>query len=159
MWIHGWKHSRTQNPVVLEYCGLASGIAEVGSSFPRVRASIWESAPQKVHGTEMDRSKRSICTSKMLKKLRRRSTLGRWSELAKSARYDFRKKKSKSTSTESSPVSALRKRWSIWCDAPAMQVCNRLWQNVLTRLRAAKQEWCCDAPGKRDCSWRVLNAS
>ena len=26
-----------------------------------------------------------------------------------------------------SPMSALRERWSIWCDPPAMQICNRLW--------------------------------
>ena len=92
----------------------------------RVRSLIWESAPQKVHGTEARDRYEIDLHFNMLKKLRRRSTLGRWSELAKSARYDFRKKKSKSTSTESSPVSALRERWSIWCDAPAMQVCNRL---------------------------------
>ena len=44
-----------------------------------------------------------------------------------------------------SPI-CLRERCWIWCGTPAM------------RLPAAKHEWCCDAPGKQDYSWRVLNA-
>ena len=39
-----------------------------------------------------------------------------------------------------------------------MRLCKRLGQYPLSRLRAAKHEWCCGAPGKRDCSWRLLNA-
>jgi hypothetical protein len=39
-----------------------------------------------------------------------------------------------------SPLSALRERWLIWCGAPAMRVCNRLWQNALARLRTEKHE-------------------
>ena len=57
-----------------------------------------------------------------------------------------------------SALLTLRECWPIWLDAPAMRVCNRLWQNALARLRAVKHEWCCDAPGKRDCSWRLLNS-
>ena len=52
---------------------------------------------------------------------------------------------------ESSPLSALCEHWSIPCDAPAMRLCNRFWQ------RAPKRKWSCDAPGKRDCSWRLLS--
>ena len=44
-----------------------------------------------------------------------------------------------------SPI-CLRERCWIWCGTPAM------------RLPAAKHERCCDAPGKQDYSWRVLNA-
>ena len=29
--------------------------------------------------------------------------------------------------------SVFRQRWSIWCDAPAMRVCNRLLQNALAQ--------------------------
>ena len=47
--------------------------------------------------------------------------------------------------------------WLIWCRTPAMRVCNRLWQNALARLRTEKHEWCCDNPGKRDYSWKLLN--
>ena len=36
---------------------------------------------------------------------------------------------------EESPLAALRERWSIWCDAPAMRVCNRLWQKIGTAAR------------------------
>ena len=39
-----------------------------------------------------------------------------------------------------SALLTLRKRWSIWCDAPALRVCDRLRQNALARLRAAKHE-------------------
>ena len=85
------------------------------------------------------------------------------------ARVRFRKKKSpKKTDgigatgicAVESPLPALHGRCSIQRDTPAMRVCNRLWQNALAWLRAAKHEGpCCDAPGKRDCSWRFLNAS
>ena len=79
---------------------------------------------------------------------------------------DFTKKTKLTTSNnwhrqanaKSFPFSALRGRWSIWRDAPAMPVCCRLWQNALARLHAAKHEWCCEAPGTRDCSWKLLNA-
>ena len=59
---------------------------------------------------------------------------------------------------ESPIIPALRERWSIQRGAPAIRACKRLWQNALARLRAAKHEWCYETPGKRDCSWRVLNA-
>ena len=53
-----------------------------------------------------------------------------------------------------SALLTLRECFSTWCDAPA-----GLWHiNALARLRAAKHEWCCDAPRKRDCNWRLLNA-
>ena len=43
---------------------VAPGIAEVGSLFPRLRDSIWQSCRQKVH-----RSESSICISKCPKKM------------------------------------------------------------------------------------------
>ena len=52
---------------------VAPGIAEVGSLFPRLRDSIWQSCRQKVH-----RSESSICISKCPKKRYVRSTFGRW---------------------------------------------------------------------------------
>ena len=45
-----------------------------------------------------------------------------------------------------SAVLTLREGWSIWCDAPAMPICNCLWQNALAQPRAKHQEWCCGAP-------------
>ena len=57
--------------------------------------------------------------------------------------------------TVKSPMSALRERWSIWwvllyAFAPG---CDK----TQWRGRTAKHDWCCDAPGKRDCSWRLRN--
>ena len=52
---------------------------------------------------------------------------------------------------------ALREGWSTWRDASAARGCNWLWQNALARLHAAKPKSCCHAPGKRDCSWMLLN--
>ena len=39
---HGEKQSRARNPVFLRVWSVASGVAEVGSLFPRVRGSILE---------------------------------------------------------------------------------------------------------------------
>ena len=52
---------------------------------------------------------------------------------------------------------ALREGWSTWRDASATRGCNWLRQNALARLHAAKPKSCCHAPGKRDCSWMLLN--
>ena len=41
VWIHGWKHSRAKPCVIpVFFRVVASGVAEVGSLFPRFRASI-----------------------------------------------------------------------------------------------------------------------
>ena len=41
-----------------------------------------------------------------------------------------------------SPLSVLRERWSIWCDAPAMWVCNWLWQKALSQLHLGRKTLC-----------------
>ena len=51
-----------------------------------------------------------------------------------------------------STLLTLRECWLIWCSAPAIcrfsAVCD-----TLAQLRAAKHEFCCDAPALRDCSF------
>ena len=134
---------------------VAPGVAEVGSLFPRFRASIWESCRRKVHRTVSEssiftpnceknarsehfwkmRGRQFFFTRlwqevalhfKMLKKNCGRSTFGRWDRqnvhqtLARACFHiKIAKKWGHLSSVKSPPLSALRERWSIWCDAPA----------------------------------------
>ena len=69
-----WKHFRARNSAF--FSGkLASMVAEVGSSFPRFRASIRESCRQKVHRTA---ARARFALQKILKKIHLRSTFERW---------------------------------------------------------------------------------
>ena len=135
---------------------VACGVTGVGSLFPRrVRASMWESRGQK-------KAQRTVAELDLHFKMLKRGQP--WSTFGRSGRQNVHEDCSESSicckirknwhvqsSATSSPLSALREHWSTWCDAPAMWVCSRLWQNALARLRAAKHQWCCRAPG----SWQA----
>ena len=123
-------------------------------------------------------SKRSICISNLQKEWRDRSTFGRsgqknvhdverpfgrWGRQnvhQTVARAWFhranRKKHAMRGVARNRPQCRRQQRWSIWCDAPAVRVCN-MWQNVLARLCAGKHEWCCEAPAILcGSAWRLL---
>ena len=136
---------------------VAPGVAEVGSLFPRLRASIWESSRQKV----------SICILhfNMLKTWGARRSEHFWKMMrSEKCARDCRESSISQKSVKNwGPRSSLKSRpcWRCanvgWFGATLLRFgfatgCDRL------RLRAAKHEWCYDAPGKRDCSWRLLNA-
>ena len=57
-----------------------------------------------------------------------------------------------------SALLTLREFWLIWRDAPLLcgfaSGCGKT-----HRHGCAQQSWCCDAPGKQDCSRRLLNLS
>ena len=113
------------------------------SLFPQVRASICKSCRKKCTGLwqELD------LHCKVLKKLACSEHFGRWGqqnlhETVARARFLISAENwHVRSSAESSPLSALHEHWSIWCDTPAIRVCNCLWQNAMAWLRAAKHQW------------------
>ena len=117
---------------------VAPGVTEVGCLFLRLRASIWESCQQKVHRT-IARARSAL---QIAKNWLDRGTFGRWGQ----------QNVHDSEQCGKSTLLTLREYWLIWCSAPAIcrfsAVCD-----TLAQLRAAKHEFCCDAPALRDCSW------
>ena len=153
-WLHGWKHSRARNPVFFRVKWLVgspeSGLCFRGGFGPRC-------------GKVVDKKSAEDCSRAWfaLQNVKAWTAVEHFWKIrsAKCARdcsessicCKIRKSWHVQSSATSSPLSALREHWSIWCDAPAMWVCSRLWQNALARLRAAKHQWCCRAPG----SWQA----
>ena len=107
------------------------GVAEVGSLFPRFRASIWESCRHKAHRTVTGRAWFAFQKCKKLSFLEHDTV----------ASAECHVKNAKNWGDRSSPKKSalsLRECWPIWCNAPAMWVCSRVSQNVVAWLRAAK---------------------
>ena len=162
MWVHRWKHSRARNPMFFQVKWLSRVSVSAGAGLDLrklskkvhrtvARARFALQNVEKLSGSEHfwkmrsmrstkcapDCCKSSICASNCEKYITFRAAPDLCGRVL---------------------LLTLRGCFSTWCDAPAIQVCNWLWQNALARLRAGKYEWRCDAPGKRDCSRTLLNA-
>ena len=136
---------------------MATGVAEVGSLFPRLRASIWESCWQKVHRT-VARDRFAFQNVKKLMPAEHFCRSGWQNVHGTVARARFQKKKVKKwnvrsrSSAEKSALLTLSKCWSIssiWCGAPALRVCNLSIANRIGKAAHRK------APV---CSCRLLDA-
>ena len=133
---------------------VAPGVAEVGSLL--VQPSTYKSYRQKVH--------RHIATARFtLQNVKKAACWEHfWKmKLAKCARdcsessirHIKSKKKLAQSNAESSPLSVLREQSSIWRDNPAIRVCKRKLLGTAARSTRGR------APGKWDCSWRLVTAA
>ena len=129
---------------------MAPGVTGIGSLFPRVRGSIWESCRRKMRRT-VARARLPLQNHKQ----RDQSTFGRWGlqyvhQTVARARFHIKIAKSWHDRSSAGFVRS-GPHGQGYADVGrfgamlhGMWICNRLWPNALAWLRAAKH-WCCDS--------------
>ena len=176
-------NSRVKNVLRTKPCvfsgNVASFIAEVGCLFLRVRPAIWESCRQKVHRTVARARFDSICISNFKKmacsehfwKMRPANVhqtspdcIARFAlENVKELHALSKLAKCAGNCSESWILHKVPKKTGTFGARMLVDLVQRCGfatacDKTLWHRRAQESiQWCCDAPGKRDCSWRLLN--